>query len=145
MGKRPKRPTVTVSPKPTKKVPPSPTVQGRILSWRFSAADRGGPFSCASLMADGASVAHVLKRLVGFETMSESGLRQGGSHTIDKGDLSKEAQARLEAIELDDIDQLWSFRITGSARVWCRVESGVMHLLWWDPYHQVCPSAKKYT
>lgn len=112
--------------------------------WRFSAADKDGPFAWSRL-SDPAVYKSVSERLHQFETMDELSIGRSGSHAVDVGSLCKEAKDRLAKIELDDIDELFSFRIDGPTRVWCRPLQGVMLVLWWDPEHQVCPSIKKHT
>ena len=86
-----------------------------------------------------------MEKLHLFETMEETDMRRGGSHPVEIDQLCKEARDRLAVIELDDLDALMSFRLTGPSRVWCRMDGSVMMVLWWDPRHAVCPSNKKHT
>ena len=80
-----------------------------------------------------------------FETMKWSEIVVSGSHTIDIGSLSKEAQDRLEDIGQDDLDELFSLRVTGRGRLIGIREMDYFRILWWDPDHKVCPSKKKHT
>ena len=114
------------------------------MVWRFSAADRGGPFAWSEL-SDPAEYKAVMEKLHQFETMEETAIRRGGSHPVEPPQLSKAAYDRLVEIKLDDLDELMSFRITGAGRVWCRMSNNVMLVLWWDPTHEVCPSLLKHT
>lgn len=114
------------------------------ISWRFSRADKGGPFAWTSLQ-DPAVYKAVMERLHCFETMSEREIGESGSHPIPLASLSKEAQRRLQEIQQDDIDALMSFRINGPTRVFCIREREAMRVLWYDPDHQVCPAPKKHT
>ena len=66
-------------------------------------------------------------------------------HPVPVADLVKPARDRLEVLKLDDLDELVRFRLAGTERVWCVRFDNVMYLLWWDPNHEVCPSAKKNT
>lgn len=108
------------------------------LSWRFSAADRDGPFSWAAI--DAGELKAVEVRLSEFEQRTWNDLLDAGCHPIETGRLSSEAQRRLREIEQDDIDDLMSFRITGPHRVWCIRQGYLMRVLWWDPAHQVYPT-----
>lgn len=72
-------------------------------------------------------------------------LRENGSHLVDVSELIPEAQKRLIEIGQDDLDQLYSLRLTGKKRVWGIKEGNILWLLWWDPLHAICPSAKKHT
>ena len=67
------------------------------------------------------------------------------NHSVPLGDLSSSARRRLEEIGLDDRDDLICLRLGSLERIWGFLEQGVFHLVWWDPKHQVCPSAKKHT
>lgn len=113
------------------------------MAWRFGRADRAGSWRWFS--ATGEQVQEVLNRLGDFESQNLAQLRDGGSHPVPVADLCKEAQDRLAAIEQDDLDDLMSFRVTGRRRVWCIRDRNIMHILWWDPNHEVCPSLKRNT
>ncbi len=56
--------------------------------------------------------------------------------------LSAEARQRLVELRQDDVDELFSLRMTGRRRVWGFREANVLRFLWWDPDHQVCPVDK---
>lgn len=70
-------------------------------------------------------------------------LRSNGCHEVKVEDLCSEARHRLEEIKQDDIEALYSFRLSGPQRVWGILEGHVVKLLWWDPKHEVCPSPKQ--
>ncbi|MCG6575067.1 hypothetical protein EGM97_10160 [Pseudomonas sp. AF32] len=129
--------------KPAKQ-PHSRQIPAGGISWRFSRADKGGPFAWSSL-TDASDYKAVMERLHCFETMSLEEIAKSGSHDIELGRLSKDAQQRLQEIQQDDIDSLMSFRVTGPKRVFCIREREVMRVLWFDPDHQVCPAPKKHT
>ena len=112
--------------------------------WRFSGADRNGDFAWSSL-DDPASYKRVLEKLHEFETMTERDIGLAGCHAVDVSGCCDQAKSRLQEIELDDLDQLYSFRITGAERVWCRTLGNLMLVLWWDPEHRVYPSKLKHT
>jgi hypothetical protein len=95
---------------------------------------------------DGATLAEVLAKLRGFESMTWREIDgPTGSHGVDPHHLSRQAQQRLTEIRQDDAAELFSLRITGRRRVWGILDEHVLRILWWDPEHQVCPSPKKHT
>ncbi len=67
------------------------------------------------------------------------------NHTVLVSRLSPEAQKRLREIKQDDLDELTSLRLSGRERVWGIRESGIFHLLWWDPEHRVFPTTRQHT
>ena len=67
------------------------------------------------------------------------------NHSVAIAQLSKETQKRLVEINIIDIDELFSLRLSGRERIWGILDKGVLNLLWWDPNHRVCPSIKKHT
>jgi hypothetical protein len=121
-----------------------PEMRGGPLVWRFSSIDRNGPFSWSALVHP-ASYKDVMEKLHLFETMEETAIRGQGSHPVPIDQFAKPARDRLSEIQLDDLDELMSFRITGAGRVWCRMHGNMMLVLWWDPSHEVCPAPKKGT
>ena len=135
MPKRPKQPKAAFKPEPQKIPRAAPIWRGASLVWRFSTADKGGPFAWAAL-AEATLYKRVMETLHNFETMEEKDIRSQGSHAVEIEQLCKDAKDRLTEIELDDLDALMSFRLAGKARVWCRMDRNVMQVLWWDPQHQ---------
>ena len=86
----------------------------------------------------GAKLHEVMAKLAEFETMSIGDLHSAGSsHDVAVRLLTREAKRRLEEIERDDLDELYSFRIQARERVWCVKHENIMLVLWWDPNHEV--------
>ncbi len=145
VGSRQKVPkNLTIPPK--SKVPSNlglPNLEDGYLSWRFSKADLGGPYKCANLSYS--DFQQLWERLKAFETKNLSDLRKTGSHPIPVLDYCKEARERLLEIRLDDIEELWSFRIDGACRLHCFQEETIFAVLWWDPDHGACPVEKSHT
>lgn len=54
--------------------------------------------------------------------------------------ICREAQNRLEEIELEDLDEVFRFRLTGRSRFYGFRIREFFFALWWDPEHQICPS-----
>lgn len=121
-----------------------PAFRGSIMSWRFNAVDKGGPFSWLGFKS-AEEFRETVDKLAGYETMNEASLASAGCHAIPIPSLSTDARARLVELELDDLDELFSFRITGPKRVFGVVRPKYVRLLWFDPLHQVCPSPPKHT
>jgi hypothetical protein len=61
-------------------------------------------------------------------------------HEVPTESLCREAQRRLQDLQLDEFDELFRFRLTGPKRLWGVVHAGVFYPLWWDPSHQVYPT-----
>jgi hypothetical protein len=94
----------------------------------------------------GPTTREVLRRLGSYETMTWREIDgPSGSHAVDLGSLSTAARDRLVAIQQDDVEQCFSLRINGPARVWGIRNAHVLRILWWDPRHEVCPSKKRHT
>lgn len=67
------------------------------------------------------------------------------NHPIPAYKLIKEAQHRLEEINLDDFDGLYSLTIDGGVRIWGVIIEGVFCLVWIDPNHGIYPIKKRHT
>ena len=80
------------------------------------------------------------------QDMTGGNLRRGEKHKfIAVASLCKDARDRLEAIELDDQDRLFRFRLGNMKRLWGVIlpDDHMFYLLWWDESHKVCPSADR--
>lgn len=121
----------------------APDYTGDFPLWAFRVVDLGGPWCWSAL--DGPGLRDVLQRLSELESMTWHAIGETGSHFIDVSALVKRAQDRLAEIQQDDIDQVYSLRITGKRRVFGIRDGGVLRILWWDPEHAVCPAPKKHT
>ena len=89
---------------------------------------------------------YVIGKLRNFETMTWAEIKsQTGSHSIAVGDTEPSAQNRLVEIGRDQEDTVFSLRLGGQERVLGIRRNAVLHLLWWDPNHEVCESRLKHT
>jgi hypothetical protein len=111
-------------------------------SWRFSTVDQAGPFAWPKGKEE---EQYILQKLHEFDSMQWGEIEGKQNHSIAVSRLSKEAQDRLSAINQDDVEEVFSFRLQGEHRVFGIRVRGVVKLLWWDPEHKVCPSNLKHT
>ena len=90
-------------------------------------------------------IQEVFQKIFEYQKLSWQDLRNNGSHFVDREGLCSEAQKRLTQLQKEDLDQLFSLRLTGRKRIWGIKEGNILWLLWWDPNHEVCLSHKKHT
>ena len=113
-------------------------------AWRISTLEMCGPFGWHEV--DGETLQYIQKKLASFESMTWAEILVSGknkNHFIKVVSLIKEARDRLEYLQLDDIDEVCSLRLEGQKRVYGIRHQAALSLLWWDPYHKICPSHKK--
>ena len=119
-------------------------IEDRHLTWRFSSADISGPYSCNAFGLN--DFKKLWERLRAFEKMNAAALKNDGSyHRIPTPNLSNEAKERLKLMALDDMDILYSFRITATRRLLCMKHENIFSILWWDKDHKAYPVEKKNT
>lgn len=80
---------------------------------------------------------HQIKTAAGGKTSGTN------SHNIPIERLSKNARERLEAIQQDDIDDLFSLRFTGKGRIWGVKDRNILRIIWFDFDHAICPMLDK--
>lgn len=68
--------------------------------------------------------------------------RKTKHHAVQVDKLAPEAIERLKKLKLDDLEELYSLRLTGKIRVWGIRKFGFLQLLWFDFEHAVCPSLR---
>lgn len=123
-------------------------------SWRFSLADTATDSPWVWGGFDEACAVKIFKLAVEMEKLAwheiqsqNTGGARGGlrNKAIPVENLSSEAQNRLVALNLDDVDELFRFRLGNLERLWgIRLgDPWVFYPLWWDPNHQVCPSVPR--
>ncbi|WP_319548828.1 hypothetical protein [Desulfogranum marinum] len=143
-----KRPKANYNPTP-KKQPKSlnlPNYNSANPSWRFSKLELADPFGWHTIDTD--LLHRIREQLQAFESMTWNEILVVGKkhhHSIPVYKLCAEAQKRLHALKLDDIETLISLKMTGVERIWGIRQQSSLLLLWWDPSHQICPSKKKHT
>lgn len=143
MAKKKTVPLTAVNKRDEKLVKIPPQTPHSTPSWKFSTVDRGGPFQWPE--DDSELIKDIVKKLSNFDSMKWDDIKGIDHHSIPKHKLSKVAQERLEEINLDDIDTVFSLHFNGKKRIIGIKDLNVMKLLWWDQEHEVCPSPKKHT
>ena len=114
------------------------------IVWRFSMLDMGGPWGWA--MVTIAQWEMILAKIRDWETQTLGELFNHARHKpIPLESLCPGARARLEEINLDDLDVLWELGLGNKPRIWGHRDRHIFYPLWWDPEHTVCPSTKKHT
>ncbi|MFO2764863.1 hypothetical protein SCM10_15685 [Legionella pneumophila serogroup 1] len=116
---------------------------GQIV-WSFSLADNNGKWGFKQLTEDQLHNL-IFEELVSKESLNWNDLKTSKSHNILKSKIIKEAQSRLEELNMDDLDEIFSLRLNGKKRLWGIRQANVLRVLWWDPHHEICPANKKHT
>jgi len=116
---------------------------GMFPAWRIAMLEMQDPFGWHKI--DEKILHRIRERLKDFESMTWNQIIGQDSHLIPRTDLCTDAQRKLTQLKQDDVDEVFSLRITGKERVFGIWEAGILRLLWWDPEHKICPSPKKLT
>lgn len=146
MGEKSKRPTSKYRPKPSKVPTSEPVSTSRdTVHWSFALFDGSIEWHTHGYKEE--TFRQVAEHMRGYEGMTwgEIENKRKHNHPVPVGGLIPRAQARLREINQDDIDELWRFRFGGQLRIWGIRDGRLFKVLWWDPQHAICPSAKKHT
>ena len=88
----------------------------------------------------------ILKKLGNFETRTWGeieGNKEEGSHIVKVDDCPNPlVKERLKQLELDDIDELFSLRLSGKERIFGILDGFILKFLWYDHEHKVWPTKK---
>jgi hypothetical protein len=115
-------------------------------SWRVARLQLVDPYGWHEIGA--AKLLEIRAKLANFESMTWNDIVVRGkkrNHTVGISEIRKDAQLHLSSLNLYDLDEVVSLHLTGTERVWGYREGAVLHVLWWDPDHQICPSLPKHT
>jgi hypothetical protein len=114
-------------------------------AWRFYQLDWDGPWGWRDIEVE--KWQEIFYKLGHFETRTWADIKgDGNNHAVEiQSCPNPEVPKRLAEIHLDDIDELFSLRLSGKERVWGILEAHILKILWWDPNHEVWPSTKKHT
>lgn len=105
--------------------------------------DMGGQWGWVNFKPN--SIQEFLNKLFESQKLTWQELRQNGSHPILVEKIVRGARKRLQTIQLDDTEELYSIHLSGKSRLWGLKEGRIFWILWWDPEHEICPSLKKHT
>ncbi len=114
---------------------------GQTPVWSITIFDVDGPWGRELCDRDGAIWNEIFPKLRAYESMTWSQIttNKKRDHSVSVGGISKAARDRLIELNLDDIESLFRFRLTGKIRVWGIREGRIFRLLWWDPEHEIWP------
>ncbi len=114
-------------------------------AWQFHEIDWDGPWGWHKLEAK--KWQEILTKLGHFETRTWADIKtDGNNHAVEiKNSPNPEVLKRLAEIHQDDIDELFSLRLSGKERLWGILDNHILKILWWDTNHEVWPSKKKHT
>jgi hypothetical protein len=115
-------------------------------AWRVKLLEMVSPFGWQEISPG--KLREVREKLQHFESMTWHEIlitAKSRNHSVSVDQLCKEARCRLEEIGQWDLEQMVSLRLSGPERVWGILNENILHVLWWDPDHAVCPSLKKHT
>lgn len=87
----------------------------------------------------------ILNKLFEFQKLTWAELKNHGCHLVEVCSLCKEAQCKLYNSNSYEPENLYSFRLSSTQRLWGIKDKNIIWLLWWDPNHEVCFSKKKHT
>src|SRR6185295_14332705 len=112
-------------------------------SWRIIALEMADPYGWH--MIDAPTLSYIRGKLLYFETMTLDQIfvkARKQNHGVELYKLCPRAQVRLRQLGYDDLDELYTLRLSGLERIWGIRECNVFSILWWDPNHEVCPSLR---
>ncbi len=76
------------------------------------------------------------------ETFYGRGKNKTKHHSIKISEIISEARGRLEDLKIEDIDELFSIRLSGKIRIWGIRKQSHFQVLWFDLKHEICPRLK---
>ena len=134
------------NPRRTKKPVSAPMVstQTRKLVWKVARIDDNSPWGWNQITCPD-FLRNIWDKMRNFETMPWSEILGRHHHAIAVNDIIQPAQNRLEQLGYDDQAELVSFRLSNTERIWAIRSGAEAFLIWWDPNHEIYPSAPKHT
>ena len=131
----------------SRKVPRVEAYRNNLITvWQFQSMDFEGVWGWhQNRKISTNTLLEIRTKLAQFESMTWLEIEGSKSHFIEVTSLDKKAQKRLEEIKQDDIEQLFSLRLSGKQRIWGIRLGPIFKILWWDPEHEICKSNKKNT
>ena len=133
-----KQPRVAVNPDELAARRPAFRVGMMDLEWRT-------PLGHGWLTLSGADWLELQLKNKNIEAFSWLDLKRAGSHNVSLEQVIREAQTRLENDLHLELDEIFSVRLSGKERIWGMKIVNVLHVIWFDPEHEICPAPKKNT
>ena len=124
-------------------LPIAPT-QNRRLVWKMAAIDDNSPWGWDKITCPN-FLRNIWEKMHNFETMTWGEILGRHHHAIAVNDIIEPAQNRLAQLGHDDQEELVSFRLSNTERIWAIRSGAEAFLLWWDPNHEICPSQLRHT
>lgn len=113
-------------------------------SWRFARFDS----DCADWGLDTLKkeIENVLDCLRSYEdctwqlikTMTHGKKGKTKNHYVSRDGLTKKGRKRLNDIQNDDVEEVFSLRYNGLFRIIGLLRGDILYILWIDPNHEVC-------
>lgn len=117
---------------------------GQTPVWSIAIFDAAGPWGRGQ-PSETTLWSQIFPKLRNYESMTwgEIYRNKKRDHSVAVSGIVKVARERLVTLKLDDLDELFRFRLSGTMRVWGIREGRVFRILWWDPDHEVWPVEPK--
>lgn len=112
-------------------------------AWQFNLCDKDHELWGWEKLKPMDFISLIRQHLHSFENMVWSQIKQaaGGrssgtnSHPLAIEEFAIHAKKRLQQLNLDDIDELFSLRLTNTLRLYGIRDGRVLKFIWHDPYH----------
>lgn len=143
-GKAPKFNGPSPAPSKKAKADPAKALDSDLLkpAWRFARVDEDWDRHGWKL-ATHEDRKEVYGRLKEIESRTWKWIKDNTkSHNVSVDQITGYARRRLRVLKHDDLDEIYSLRISGKKRVWGIRNDNALLILWWDPLHKVCPGTK---
>ncbi|WP_404955196.1 hypothetical protein [Streptomyces sp. 147326] len=132
--------------KPRTSLLPGASTSNERLTWRFAHVDHDGPWGFDQIPPQ--TLGEILRKLRDCESLTLNELRRSTDlfkeYELPSG-LCKEALDRLSAMGRELMPSIHRLRFQGKQRLYGFLDGNTFHVVWWDPEHQVYPSAKRNT
>ena len=112
--------------------------------WKVAEIDDNSPWGWNQITCPD-FLRNIWDKLRNFETMTWGEILGRHHHAIAVNDIIEPAQNRLVQLGHDDQEELVSFRLSNTERIWAIRSGEAAFLLWWDPEHEIYPSRLKHT
>jgi hypothetical protein len=115
--------------------------------WGLELIDLDGPWGWFNNIESKDKLREIIKKLKDFESMTWAEIKRNSKahHHISIDNIIKKARDRLTEIKQDDLEEIFSLRLTGENRIIGKLDTGIFYIIWWDPNHEVCISNLKHT